>query len=314
MCPHIQIQVLVLDLNKQHAHYQKTHNKYAKLVRDTELAVKAREEAIVQFAAKMNRSDKEAASAQHVTSYLNRGLNKMISKIIPTDDFKTIHDRCRSLLTSVEDLEVKLAIQSDRLVMLHAQLQDKAVAMNHQVEVMEEQRLEHTKDGLLRFCQASEGMLEHNKNILNVLRELTTAAGTESTNITSTSSIPGNDTGVGNEDMTDKEMSGRSEDMVSLEIELALLVNIMRDTDSTYDNNVTSRSSSSSSTSNQSVSDLVSVLSEEGNEQSAHEGPVSSPIDLDLSIEIHLHSFEKLKSALSILGNINYQVGQVHAW
>ena len=279
-------------MNKQHSHYKKSYQKYVKLIRDAEAAIKAREEAIILFTAKMNRSEKEATT-QDVTSYLNRGLNKMISKIIPTDDFKTIHDRCRSLMTDIDDLENKLVIHSDRLKMLHSQLQDKAMSMSRVIEKLEAQRLEHTKDGLLRFCQASEGMLEHNKNILETLRELTTAAAAGSVNNTS---VRDNEA-----EMDQKEPFSRSEDMVSLEMELALLVNIMQDTDTTYDN------TGSNNASNQSVHELVGILNEEGDGGTPGEVKPSI-VDVELSVEIHLHTFEKLKNALSILGNINYQV------
>jgi hypothetical protein len=284
--------VLVHDLNKQHAKYKKSHHKYTKLVKDAEASIKAREDAILHYAARVSRSEKEA-TAQDVTSYLNRGLNKMISKIIPTDDFKRIHDRCRSLLSEVEDLEVKLVMDSDQLKILHDQLQDKSSGMTKQIELLEEQRLENTKDGLLRFCQASEGMLEHNKNILNDLRDLTTAAATESVNVTS--NTPAGDA---------VDTFSRSEDMVALEMELALLINIMRDTDATYDN------SSSNNNSTQRVSALTDIQSDE--ESSSH--PTAAALtcgDDDLNIEIHLLSFKKLKSAMSALANMNYQVCSV---
>jgi hypothetical protein len=289
-----QIQLLVQDLNKQHAKYKKLYHKYSKLVKDAEVSIKAREEAIIQYAAKVNRTEKEAHS-QDVTSYLNRGLNKMISKIIPTEDFKTIHDRCRSLLSEMEDVEVNLTMQSDQLNVLHTQLQEKAQDMTKQIELLEAERLGNTKDGLLRFCQASEGMLEHNKNILEQLRGLTIAAAAAAEESVNSDEVSG---------------GGLSEDMVSLDMELTLLVNIMRDTDFTYgsSNDKSTSNSSSRNNSNQSVAELVNILSEERD----NDKPKYSSTDLELSIEIHLHSFEKLKSALSILGNMNYQVLMIH--
>jgi hypothetical protein len=136
-------------------------------------------------------------------------------------------------------------------------------------------------------------MLEHNKNILETLRELTTAAAAGSVNNTS---VRDNEA-----EMDQKEPFSRSEDMVSLEMELALLVNIMQDTDTTYDN------TGSNNASNQSVHELVGILNEEGDGGTPGEVKPSI-VDVELSVEIHLHTFEKLKNALSILGNINYQV------
>lgn len=297
----LQIQLLVQDLNKQYRKYQKSYHKYSKLVKDAEVSIKAREEAIIQFAAKVNRSAEKEASSQDMTSYLNRGLSKMISKIIPTEDFKSIHDRCRSLLSEMEDLELNLMLQSDRMSKLHKQLQDKALGMTTQMELLEEQRLENTKDGLLRFCQASEGMLEHNKNILENLRGLTIAAAADSTPDTGFSR-------AGSGDESSSPLSGRSEDMATLEMELALLINIMQDTDATYDQRSTSQNHNNSGNSNnQNIGELVSILSEEGEDHKPKEIDFSVG-DLELKIEIHLHTFEKLKNALSILGNINYEV------
>lgn len=283
-------------MNKQHAKYKKSYHKYTKLVHDAEVAIKAREDAILHFAAKANRSEKETNS-QDVTSYLNRGLSKMISKIIPTDDFKSIHDRCRSLLCEIEDLELNLMMQSERLLLLHTQLQDKSLSMARQIEQLEAQRLENTKDGLLRFCQASEGMLEHNKNILENLRGLTIAAATESESNPPRSSSD-------SKEHPPPFSSGCSEDMVALEMELALLVNIMQDTDDTYDKSTNGNNSNNSNSQN--LNELVDILSDE--EGNATKFVDSSSNNLELDIEIHLRSFEKLKNALSILGNINYEV------
>ena len=219
----------------------------------------------------------------------------MISKIIPTDDFKTIHDRCRSLMGEIEDIEVNLTEQSDRLNEMHEKLHNTASGMTEQLELLEDERLQNTKDGLLRFCQASEGMLEHNKKILDDLRGLTMAAAAEGVNFT----------GVFRVDKSVDSAQKCPEDILALEMEIALMVKILRDAEDSNERNLGDTACMNSS--NQSINDVASVLSEDKDDDCLKENQCSS-LDLELNIEIHLQSIEKLKNALLALGNLHNQV------
>jgi hypothetical protein len=92
-------------------------------------------------------------------------------KSAPTDSLQKQHERCRTLLREIDAAEEGLKKCITDLTNQHDDFYTELRRSLYEIESIESMRQQFFKDALLRYCQATFGMLEHVEQVLTSLRQ-----------------------------------------------------------------------------------------------------------------------------------------------
>jgi hypothetical protein len=164
------ISTAVDEFKKAKALHGKNLEKYQRMVTDTEAAIKAKYAASEAEGGRTASVDKDAAAITQgggVDNFMNRSLNKMLSKIAPE---KKLDDRCKDLVRELDVTERGLIASGKRLLVQRSDLIIDISKAFAELEELETQRLTFMKEGLSRFCLAAELIAsQQNETITTVL-------------------------------------------------------------------------------------------------------------------------------------------------
>lgn len=138
------------EYKKAKALHAKNYEKYLRLAADTEAAIKSRVAA--NDAEARNSGEKEPQVVQG-DNFMNRSLNKMLSKIAPE---KKLDDKCKDMVRELDLNERAVVASNKKLIVMRGDLLNEISKTMVELEELEAQRLALMKEGLSRFCLAAD--------------------------------------------------------------------------------------------------------------------------------------------------------------